>query len=275
MSRKRYYNVTYYDVLENKVNKKRRKKKLKNPDYVFRRFKSDNFTLRQHEIYKELQKHFKGFELDFYKNGRWLDFVDQKHGIIINIVGNKGIQFNNDRKLRNLGWSIFYIGFNDISTEAMTKLIGDIEFHISKWEFIKKRSSELNNETPKSERWFREKFQKEPFFKKLHIKYNHPMFGRFIFDLYIPYYRLCIEIDGSIHELPEVQKKDKFKTEMTRRHGFNIIRVKAYDDESYDECIKLINMLIEHPRGKKNKLEKQQDFNEQLKKVDLTKKLPF
>jgi very-short-patch-repair endonuclease len=38
--------------------------------------------------------------------------------------------------------------------------------------------------------------------------------GHFILDFYCPEYRLGIEVDGSIHDLPEVQEHDKNRTEV-------------------------------------------------------------
>ena len=49
--------------------------------------------------------------------------------------------------------------------------------------------------------------------------------GFYIVDFYLPApKRICIEIDGSIHNLPEVIKKDRAKDGYLRGRGFKVLR---------------------------------------------------
>jgi len=45
----------------------------------------------------------------------------------------------------------------------------------------------------------------------------------YVIDFYAPELRLAIELDGEIHDLPEVSKKDAVRTEHIKKYGMEII----------------------------------------------------
>ena len=49
---------------------------------------------------------------------------------------------------------------------------------------------------------------------------------RYIADFYCPKVKLAIELDGSIHDLPEQKAKDRKRDAIIRNHGVTIIRFK-------------------------------------------------
>jgi very-short-patch-repair endonuclease len=57
----------------------------------------------------------------------------------------------------------------------------------------------------------------------LQFRRQHPI-NRFIADFYCPKIKLVIEIDGSIHELPENKEYDIGRTESLNEFGLEVIR---------------------------------------------------
>lgn len=252
-----------FNIKKPKKNK-RPKKRVRN--------KSDFFVVRQIEVQNYLKYKITGLKRDYFKARTWFDFADVKHKVVVSIVGRKGPNQEIKKKMEILGWKILYIKFTDPNNESIKKFIVDLNFIRGKEKFIEKRADELNSNLNKSEQWFIDKISMEWFYKRMGFRFNVPMFGSFIYDLYSAKYRLCIEVDGSIHDLERIKIKDELKNKATRNKGFNIIRVKAYDEESYKESIELINMLL---KNRKLKLEKQQVFREEIAKIDFKKKMPF
>lgn len=93
---------------------------------------------------------------------------------------------------------------------------------------LKQYSAELNENLPKSEVWFKAYYK---FFKHPRDEFNAPM-GYYIPDVKNKQYRYVIEIDGSVHNRPDVIKNDILKDKFYKRCGFTVIRIIAYDMES-------------------------------------------
>lgn len=48
--------------------------------------------------------------------------------------------------------------------------------------------------------------------------------GNYIVDFYCPREKMIVELDGEIHNRPEVQERDQKRTEYLESIGFNVIR---------------------------------------------------
>jgi len=48
----------------------------------------------------------------------------------------------------------------------------------------------------------------------------------YLIDLYLPEYRMCIEIDWSTHDLPEQKKKDEIRDAWLKNNGYWVFRIK-------------------------------------------------
>ena len=250
-------------------------KKNKGSPVVFKRQKSDSTVIRQHEIYLKI-KQYPGLRKDFWKQKQWWDFAIEKERIVIKIV-SKNYKVNNLKieTMKKLGWNVLFINYFDDSGESLESLVKQIEFALDKKNFIEVRSKELNKDLPASECWFQNRIQKEWFWSKMKFALNKPMFGKFIYDLFSEPFRLCIEIDGSVHDNIAQQQKDAFKNTYTRSKGFHIIRVQAYNDESYKDAVLLIEQIVNNSKSKTFKAETQSDFNNTIKELDKSGKLPF
>lgn len=106
--------------------------------------------------------------------------------------------------------------------------------------FLKKVSKGLNENLPKSEVWFNSKYKNSG----INIKFeaNKP-FGGYIPDLINKDLKLIIEIDGSIHQNEDVKKKDDKKDLKYKQLGFRVIRLIAYNEESYNEAINQLRAI--------------------------------
>lgn len=105
--------------------------------------------------------------------------------------------------------------------------------------WLKKRAKELNSDLPKSEIWFLEQL-------KAH-NINITFAQNFVCNHYIidfRYQELAIEVDGSIHDLEEVKEKDKIKNEDLELLGFQVIRIKAFSEQSLKIAIKKIKAYL-------------------------------
>lgn len=101
-------------------------------------------------------------------------------------------------------------------------------------------AQEIENQLPKSEIWFRSLYEKH--YKIESDKYNQVFHAKYIPDLINKEYKYIIEIDGSIHDLERVSKKDQYKDYFYRVKGYKVFRLKAYDVLAY---IKLIQWLYD------------------------------
>jgi hypothetical protein len=106
----------------------------------------------------------------------------------------------------------------------------------------------LEQNLPKSEIWFRSKYEKFrdsipiPTNANTHLgrrreygitdHYNCPFHG-FIPDVVNNKFKYIIEVDGPIHLLPEVIERDKAKQLLYEYHGYKVFRVIAFDEESF------------------------------------------
>ena len=79
----------------------------------------------------------------------------------------------------------------------------------------------------------------------LKFRRQHPI-DRFIVDFYCHKYKLVIELDGSIHNLPEVAEKDKNREEELREF---VLRILRYSNEKIlhnrNEVLKRMQQEIE------------------------------
>ena len=87
---------------------------------------------------------------------------------------------------------------------------------------------------PKSELWFDEQM------KKYDLRFpfeENQVFAGLCPDYMNKHYNVIVEVDGSFHDQESVKKKDAIKTKKYQRLGFEVIRVKAYDEESLNNCL--------------------------------------
>ncbi len=83
----------------------------------------------------------------------------------------------------------------------------------------------------------------------LQFRRQHPI-NRFIADFYCARIKLVVEVDGSIHELPENQRYDLGRSEILNDFGITIIRFSneqiVYDIEStINKIEKIVKKLLD------------------------------
>jgi len=77
-------------------------------------------------------------------------------------------------------------------------------------------------------------------------------YGPFVLDFYCPSIRLCIEVDGEVHDLDEVKRKDEERTLFLYENRISIIRFKNKEIEN--EIDSVINRIKECVRQLKAKV---------------------
>jgi very-short-patch-repair endonuclease len=110
---------------------------------------------------------------------------------------------------------------------------------------MKEYSRQLNQSLPKSEVWFHNKLKETCFPFRVgrtkkgvttDIEFMHnnkPFQNTFIPDVVCHKYKFVIEVDGSIHNLEEIKRKDRLKNAYYQKYRYSIIRIVAYDDRSF------------------------------------------
>jgi len=109
-----------------------------------------------------------------------------------------------------------------------------------------KYAKRLNKNVPKSELWFRQKWESIMIphsYDLYQDKYNH-ILGKFICDVCNIGYKYVIEIDGSYHNDPAVKLKDSIKDFKLMSKGYTVFRIEAYNNESFDNCLEQVKILI-------------------------------
>ena len=206
----------------------------------------------------ELQKEIKykcNFSTIYRKNMfGWygLFLVNDISKFVISLYTSKK-KFNKNlyNKCRRNGYTYLTLNLTTGFSKDLIDSLKDIKEEYNDW--IKNKSDELERTLPKSEVWFRNKINKEWFFNDLKLKFNEP-FKSFIYDVYSPIYSLVIEIDGSFHDSKKQKEKDHIRDTITKSWGLRVIRIKAYDEDSYSNGIKQIIEYLKGPiiHGKRN-----------------------
>jgi very-short-patch-repair endonuclease len=93
---------------------------------------------------------------------------------------------------------------------------------------------------PNSELWFNEQLKindvRMPFIE-------NKMFGGYCPDYRNEQYKVIVEVDGTIHKLDNVIKRDIKKDKKFKDLGYQVIRVIAYDTDSLNSCIDILKKL--------------------------------
>lgn len=102
------------------------------------------------------------------------------------------------------------------------------------------RSVSLATDLPKSEAWFYRKYFKEHILrqftsKRFQDQFNKPTCNWYIPDVSNKGYRYIIEIDGSFHDRADQKLKDAKKDYNFKKRGYKVIRIKAFDEASYQK----------------------------------------
>lgn len=145
--------------------------------------------------------------------------------------------------------------------------------------WTKDRAKELSKDLPKSEKWFLDKLSKSGYslgdFRLQSNVYCHGKIPDFVSE----YLMVIIEIDGSIHDRPDVQENDRKKDNLYRLKGYKVFRIKAYDDLKYFDVLTQLKILSDkrdkHYKTKKNDvLTKERKLNKNKKQLSKCRLCP-
>jgi very-short-patch-repair endonuclease len=83
-------------------------------------------------------------------------------------------------------------------------------------------------------------------FNGLRFRAQHAI-GTFILDFYCPLYKLVVEVDGGVHDDPDVKEHDKLREEYLQAGGYHILRLRnEIILENLDEALQQILTTIAH-----------------------------
>ena len=68
-------------------------------------------------------------------------------------------------------------------------------------------------------------------------------YGDFVLDFYCPVLKLCIEVDGSIHQEPDVKEKDELRTAFLEKNGIRVLRFN--NDEIENDIERVLSTIKE------------------------------
>lgn len=106
---------------------------------------------------------------------------------------------------------------------------------------LEQYGEDLNRNLPRSEAWFQQLWKE----RGMECKFDHfnCPFGPYIPDVLNKKHYYIIEIDGSIHTTPEVKERDQKKSEWFRNQMFTVIRVIAYDMDSFNNAVERVQAI--------------------------------
>ena len=66
-------------------------------------------------------------------------------------------------------------------------------------------------------------------------------YGPYVLDFYCPSLRLCIEVDGEVHDTPECKEKDEARTEFLNDNRIKVLRFRNEEiEKDIDNVLKRI-----------------------------------
>ena len=98
----------------------------------------------------------------------------------------------------------------------------------------KQFAKSLRNNLPHSERWFFTLYNKH---YRIMSDQSNLLFDKYIPDIINKEFKYIIEVDGSIHDLAWVKRKDAKKTKRYTQLGYRVFRVKHGSIRQYIELI--------------------------------------
>lgn len=220
-------------------------------------------------------------ETVFKCNRRGVFLISHKDRILIQLFPNR--LEKNKELIQSLCKKERYQYFSiDMRTPGLWPVKEAINKHMFEFKsFIDQKAEELNIKLPRSELWFQNKLKDEEIFRYFDFEYNKP-FKKFIYDVFSRKFNVVIEVDGSIHEEESQIVRDRHKDKLTGRYGYKMIRVKAFDENSYKNCLKELTKILNTPKEKSMELpktirrrEKKEEFSEKVNSIDFKKKMPF
>ena len=114
--------------------------------------------------------------------------------------------------------------------------------------YLREAGKKLQKAKIPSEEWFKGMLDKS--MRRKHLAFNKP-FGRYIPDVRNEKQKYLIEIDGSIHDTPEQRAKDEIKDKFYRSRGYEVFRVKAFNEISFWQTLKAIKAYRLKIQGEK------------------------
>lgn len=111
---------------------------------------------------------------------------------------------------------------------------------------INKFADGLNKCIPNSEKWFWNKYQLGKYDHK-DDRPNIVINNTFIGDIVNNTFNYIIEIDGSIHFKNRQIIKDKNKDSFYKKNGYEVVRVIAFNEQSFRNAIIKIKMIRKEP----------------------------
>ena len=126
----------------------------------------------------------------------------------------------------------------------MVKNINDMHYGSDRFAF--ENAKELRNKMTDAESILWESLRNNQFLG-LKFRRQHPV-SRFIVDFYCHKYKLVVELDGNIHDLPDVKINDKNREDELKEFGLNILRLKNIEitnniSKTLDKIKKAIELI--------------------------------
>ena len=117
---------------------------------------------------------------------------------------------------------------------------------------IEQYQFKLNSNPPASERWFKAKWEIEclpwkPDFTMYQDEYNG-IVGPYLGDVVNRGFKYIIEVDGSIHDSSSQKFKDDVRQKNLENKGFKVLRVEAYNENSYLQAVEEVCKIMEESK---------------------------
>ena len=78
--------------------------------------------------------------------------------------------------------------------------------------------------------------------RSMHFRKQHPI-GPYVLDFYCSEHRLCVEVDGFVHDLPGQAMHDERRDAWLRQQGIRVLRFRAADVLNDRELEGVLNLI--------------------------------
>ncbi len=125
----------------------------------------------------------------------------------------------------------------------MKKQIAEREMFYGATPLIFERALKLRESMTKAEKFLWERLRQNQI-RGMRFKSQHPI-SQFVVDFYCHKAKLVIELDGDIHNIPEINERDKNRTYELNQLGLKVIRFTNEEVfENINKVIKEININL-------------------------------
>lgn len=118
-------------------------------------------------------------------------------------------------------------------------------YKVNRLQWLYDFATQLKSKPPRSEVWFLERYS--PYVHK-YDEFNEVFLDKYIPDVHNDHFMYVIEVDGDIHGRKQIKFKDAVKDLFYDNYEYTVIRIKAFDELSFETGLNEILKIRKEPQ---------------------------